>query len=190
MSQNFRIFNTVLQEASENALKTFADFSTSESVGSTGPTGFTGSTGSIGSTGPTGFTGSTGSVGSTGPTGFTGSTGPTGAAGITNFRDSWSSTGVYAQFDIVTDNGGSYYWFGPNAGNSGSSASGDPVRWGIVAIPGATGATGPSLFIPYTTQSAGATTPNPGTTGKFTINGTDLYVWNGSLWVLFTGIST
>ena len=85
MSQNFRIFNTILQEASENALKTFADFSTSESIGSTGPTGFTGSTGSIGSTGPTGFTGSTG------PTGFTGSTGPTGAAGITNFRDSWSN---------------------------------------------------------------------------------------------------
>ena len=72
MSQNFRIFNTVLQEASENALKTFADFSTSESVGSTGPTGFTGSTGSIGSTGPTG------------------------AAGITNFRGSW------AQQELIT----------------------------------------------------------------------------------------
>jgi len=35
----------------------------------------------------------------------------------------------------------------------------------------------------------GATTPNPGSIGQFTINGTDLYVWNGSLWVLFIGIS-
>ena len=175
MSQNFRIFNTILQEASENALKTFADFSTSESIGSTGPTGFTGSTGSIGSTRPTGFTGSTG---------------PTGAAGITNFRGSWDPSGTYNHFDIATDNGGSYYWIASNTGNSGSYPRDDPIRWGIVAIPGATGATGPSLFISYTTQSAGATTPNPGTTGKFTINGTDLYVWNGSLWVLFTGIST
>ena len=149
MNQNFRIFNTVLQEASENALKTFADFSTSESAGSTGPTGSTGSTGSVGSTGPTGFTGSTGSVGSTGPTGFTGRTGPTGAAGITNFRDSWSSTGTYNQFDIATDNGGSYYWIASNTGNSGSSPSNDPVRWGIVAIPGSTGSTG----------SAGSTGP-------------------------------
>jgi hypothetical protein len=49
---------------------------------------------------------------------------------------------------------------------------------------------GPSSFIPYTTQSAGSTTPNPGTTGKFTINGTNLYVWNGSLWVSFTGSSS
>ena len=46
---------------------------------------------------------------------------------------------------------------------------------------------GPSSFIPYTTHSVGANTANPGTTGKFTINGTDLYIWNGSLWVLFTG---
>ncbi|MFM7084863.1 MAG: hypothetical protein ACKOW3_07670 [Hyphomicrobium sp.] len=41
--------------------------------GATGPTGF----GATGPTGPTGYTGPTGSVGSTGPTGF-GATGPTG----------------------------------------------------------------------------------------------------------------
>lgn len=52
---------------------------------------------------------------------------------------------------------------------------------------GSTGATGISSFITYTTQSEGANTPNPGTTGIFTINGTNLYVWNGSVWVLFSG---
>jgi hypothetical protein len=55
---------------------------------------------------------------------------------------------------------------------------------------GATGATGPSSFIPFTTQTEGASTPNPGSVGKFTINGTNMYVWNGSLWVLFSGSSS
>lgn len=49
---------------------------------------------------------------------------------------------------------------------------------------------GPSMFIPYTSQSFGATTPNPGTTGKFTINNTSLFVWNGSSWVEFTPLLT
>jgi len=49
---------------------------------------------------------------------------------------------------------------------------------------------GPSLYIPFTTQTAGATTPNPGSIGNYTISGTNMYVWNGSLWVLFAGSSS
>jgi len=102
MNNNFKLFNTVLQQACENTLNTLSDYSGS------GPSGATGATGS---TGPNCATGATGS----------------------------------------------------------------------------TCATGTSSFIEYTNQSACATTPDPGSTGKFTISGSNLYVWNGSLWVAFAG---
>ena len=130
-------------------------------LGVTGPTGLgvTGYTGYTGRTGYTGYTGYTGSPGVTGPTGL-GSTGPTGSNGVTNFRGLWNPSGSYNHFDIVTDNGGSYYWIASGVGNSGSSPSLDPVRWGIVAIPGATGYTG------YTGPAGvSSNTGSTGTTG-------------------------
>ncbi len=76
-------------------------------VGSTGPTGPYGFTGSVGGTGPTGFTGPTGSTGatgvgspgatgSTGPTGNQGTTGPTGIQGHTGPTGSQGPTGLGA----------------------------------------------------------------------------------------------
>ena len=127
-------------------------------LGVTGPTGL-GVTGYTGRTGYTGYTGYTGSPGVTGPTGL-GSTGPTGSNGVTNFRGLWNPSGAYNHFDIVTDDGGSYYWIASGVGNSGSSPSLDPVRWGIVAIPGATGYTG------YTGPAGvSSNTGSTGTTG-------------------------
>jgi hypothetical protein len=68
-------------------------------VGTTGPTGITGDTGSVGATGPTGITGHTGSVGITGSTGITGGTGATGdtgpiGPGFTTITGSTSSNAV------------------------------------------------------------------------------------------------
>ena len=137
--------------------------------GTTGPQGATGATGETGSTGATGVpgivesntapvdtsilwlntntpgtlgVGATGATGAAGTIGVDGSTGATGASGPGFvWQGAWNPSGSYiGGQDVVSYGGGSYIKIGN--GNSGSAPPDDPIRWGVMADPGSTGATG------------------------------------------------
>jgi len=93
-------------------------------IGSTGATGYTGSTGIIGSTGATGYTGATGM---TGPTGYVGVDGATGMTGPTGYVGVDGATGATGEI-------------GPT-GSTGSTGPTGPT--GDLGMTGATGTTGP-----------------------------------------------
>ena len=114
------------------------------------------------------------SCGPPGAVGPTGAVGATGAAGEVGPPGEVGPTGASGEV-------------GP-PGPPGTVGSTGEV--GLPGVVGPTGAIGDTLFVPFTTQIAGATTPNPGSIGTFTIDGNNLLIWNGTLWVLFVGISS
>ena len=99
-------------------------------------------TGAIGTSGVSGSSGSSGTSGSSGSAGSAGSSGTSGTGFI--WRGDWNPAGSYiSDVDVVSDAGGTYIKIG-GSGNSGSSPSNDPVRWGLVAQPGSAGSSGAS----------------------------------------------
>ena len=157
------------------------------STGMTGPTGWTGFTGSTGMTGPTGWTGFTGSTGMTGPTGwtgFTGSTGMTGPTGWTGFTGSTGMTGPtgWTGFTGSTGMTGTTGFTGPTGttGFTGSTGTTGPTGWtgftGSTGMTGPTGRTGPTGWTGMTgfTGPSGLTGP-PGQ-GYATLVPTNSYV--------------
>jgi hypothetical protein len=103
-----------------------------------------------------------GTGGATGPTGATGATGASGPGFV--WQGAWNPSGSYiGGQDVVSYSGGSYIKIGD--GNSGSPPPADPIRWGVMADPGSTGATGPT----GATGLTGATGSNNLTAGSWTV---------------------
>lgn len=98
---------------------------------------------SQGSPGSTGATGATGPQGATGPMGPQGIPGPVGPAGL-NWASIWSDTSVYAENDVVSFSGASYFCYNPaGVGPNPLDPSVDTGNWALLAAQGATGPQGP-----------------------------------------------
>lgn len=94
----------------------------------------------LGPEGPAGIQGATGATGPQGPQGATGTAG-------TNFRGPWAAGTVYAQGDIVTENGGGFIAPGAIGANNNPNTSGDGRTatngWSLFVSEGAVGPQGP-----------------------------------------------
>jgi len=95
------------------------------------------------SQGTSGINGTSGIDGTSGTSGVDGTSGTSGTSGSGFiWKGEWNPSGYYiSDIDVVSDSGGTYIKIGGN-GNSGSSPSNDPVRWGLVAQPGTSGTSG------------------------------------------------
>jgi collagen type VII alpha len=131
-------------------------------AGVQGATGFQGPTGFPGATGPAGQQGAAGSTGAAGVAGVQGAVGPAGSAGIAgapgapgtngaagaigpqgppvNFTGGWLDSRSYAVGDAVSFGGASYI---ATAANVGLQPNANPLDWGLLAVAGVQGATGP-----------------------------------------------
>ena len=125
------------------------------------------SQGTSGINGTSGIDGTSGINGTSGIDGTSGTSGTSGSGFI--WRGEWNPAGFYiSDIDVVSDSGGTYIKIGGD-GNSGSSPSNDPVRWGLVAQPGTSGTSG----IDGAIGSSGTSGINgsSGTSGTSGVNG-------------------
>jgi hypothetical protein len=96
----------------------------------------------VGLQGPAGATGATGATGLTGGAGPQGIPGPVGPAGL-NWASVWVSGATYAENDVVSFGGSSYFCYNPAGVTSATDPSVDTANWALLALQGATGPQGP-----------------------------------------------
>jgi hypothetical protein len=97
----------------------------------------------VGLQGPAGATGATGATGLTGAAGPQGIPGPVGPAGL-NWASIWSASGIYAENDVVSFSGSSYFCYNPaGVGPDPTDPATDTANWALLALEGATGPQGP-----------------------------------------------
>ena len=101
--------------------------------------GTAGATGANGATGPQGQAGPQGPQGAAGVQGTVGVAGAQGLPGLV-YQGSYASSTNYALGDVVLWQGAS--WTSLIAGNHGNTPSLSPADWGILTVPGPTGAVG------------------------------------------------
>ena len=118
--------------------------------------------------GAKGDKGDDGAAGAQGPQGPIGATGPAGADALWNYNGEWSSGSTYAEGDIVTYDGQTWYRKNANGGNVGDTPS-VGLFWDLIAAKGADGETG--------TQGEPGPQGDTGPQGAPGANGADA-LWN------------
>lgn len=146
-----------------------------------GPKGATGATGATGPIGPIGVTGAIGAKGATGTTGLTGPiglTGPQGAKGDTGVIGPTGTTGAIGPKGDIGLTGA----IGPIGVTGAVGAKGATGTTGAIGPKGDTGATGAGLTILGSLASVGNLPATGNKTGDAYMVGTNMHVWNGTVW--------